>query len=261
MEELVMYLLNRRITGKLKDNSFLTMEIPMNAAFAGLHFYRNYYNYSMSLISETQYFKNLAEIIDTKTKNIPANYHYIAFLINNVQDEYYKNLLTSDYIKYFTELLSSEDFDKEKLSQLQLLYHFYVCKESLFSAKAKKAGPSLSYIYNYYNPKTIPDSVRYAIASHFVAFRKFDYAKKMIEPLVFRETPYSDAYVLYLHLHYTGQIPLNNTEYFEEIMKASDFLSEKEWCGLFLEKCRITFQLMDYEPLRNLFCIKCMKDK
>jgi hypothetical protein len=70
--------------------------------------------------------------------------------------------------------------------------------------------------------------------------------------------PYNkEAFVLYLKLYYSGLITLGNeTEYYENILKASDILPTEEWLGLFQGSCRINFQLLDYEPLRNLYCAK-----
>ena len=257
LEELYQFFISRKIENKLKDDRILTLEIPVNAAYGGLLFYSAFFKYSEKIISEEEYFNYLLEIIETKTKNAAANYHYIAFLINHLDNSYYKSLLSSDNIKYFIDVLSAENFEKEKLDQLQLLYHFYLCKESLFSSKPKKITTSLSFIYNYYRSNPTPDSVIFSVSSHMIAFRKYDYARKLLEPIISKPEPDVNAYKLYLHLLYSGQAPMNNSDYYQEIITSAETLSDEDWCGLFLDECRITFQLLDYEPLRNLFCLKC----
>ena len=257
LEEIELCLLSRNLSGKLKDTSILFIDIPLNPAFAGLLFYRTFYKFTKSNLSEEDYFNDLSELIETKTKNANVNYHYIAYLINNIHNNSYRNLLNSDYIKYFIDILSAENYEKERLNELQLLYHFYICKESLFSSKIKNVKSSLSYIFNYYNSNSFSDSILYSVASHMIVFKKYDYARKLLEPLVNRPAPDINSYKLFLHLVYSGQITTNNSDYYNDIINSADIIPTDEWCGLFLDNCRITFQLMDFEPLRNLFCIKC----
>jgi hypothetical protein len=257
MEELQCFLYGRFRSGKLRDTSVFSFSPEKHPALAGCLYNKALFNFRWLQGTEYSFYKELEAIMDLKADHGPTTYHYLAFLINHQDDDLFGSLLTSGMVKKCLDILTAGNMDKEKIKRIELFYHFKYTGECMQAGNLKKAGPSLSFIYNHYRSQTLSDSLKYALANHFICFRKYDYARYFLEPLVFRDNPDPDAYALFLHLQYSGLTEARPGDYYDEIMKAGEILSKETWCGLFSGPCAITFQLLDYEPLHNLYCIKC----
>jgi hypothetical protein len=143
------------------------------------------------------------------------------------------------------------------VNDIRLFYHFKFSTECYFTGTWKKARPSLDYIYKYYKANKPDDLTCYAIANHFVAFQKYNEARYFLEPLALRENPDTMGYMLYLNLQYAGLAGEKGGDYYGEMIRAANILTREQWCSLFKGDCPISFQLFDYEPLRNIWCSQC----
>lgn len=50
-----------------------------------------------------------------------------------------------------------------------------------------------------------------------------------------------------------------SSNYYDQLISLSHEMDTSVWCNLFLWKCGIPFQAFDHEPLRAMFCEKCME--
>ena len=88
----------------------------------------------------------------------------------------------------------------------------------------------------------------------------FKQALDMLQPLVSGSSPDHAAVKLRLLILYSSWHGKKAGNYYDELMKSADILSPREWCGLFTNSCGLNFQLLDYEPLWELYCKKKSED-
>jgi len=91
----------------------------------------------------------------------------------------------------------------------------------------------------------------------FVNFYKWNYAFQILEPYTRQPLFNERAYKLWLIIKYGRHRGEDNFDYYEAIIKARKKLSREDWCELFTAKERVNFQILDYKPLRYLYCKTC----
>ena len=67
--------------------------------------------------------------------------------------------------------------------------------------------------------------------------------------------------VLFAKLNFYHIEEYHNRKYSESLIKLYGNISQKNWCGMFVGPCNISFQVFDDEILRNFYCEKCSEFK
>ncbi len=145
------------------------------------------------------------------------------------------------------------------LDTLTLFYHFTKIHDSYQNEliDLRQIYKSMDFIYNFYSANNISVDDKVKIARLFILFRLYNFAFQLLEPVIQSNSFYKEAYILDLKLYYSGMIVNPSLkEYYSRLIEASDFLTDKEWTGLFEGPCRINFQNLNYKPLRMLYCAK-----
>ena len=142
------------------------------------------------------------------------------------------------------------------MDSLELFYHF---QNAAFQFgknpyNYRKYNISLRYIYNYYMAHILLTEYRTRLARYFIEFRRFDQAYNMLLPAINSGEFNKEAYILYLKLFYSGNVVVDDPEYYNKLIKAAGILNADDWVNLFRGDCRINFQVFDYEDLWKLFC-------
>ncbi len=189
-----------------------------------------------------------------------VQYNYYAMLVNSMNGQITRNISLAN-LREISDIIQriQGKISQRYLDSLTVFYHFQrILKyyaDGMFNYR--RMYPSLEYIRNYYQNHYLSPDGRVKLAKFFIHFRMYDFAYDVIIPAAGFHPYYQDAFILYLKLYYSGLVIHENvTEYYENILNASDILPVEEWLGLFQDSCRINFQLLDYEPLRNLYCAK-----
>ncbi len=218
------------------------------------------YNHLKDEFPDTDFLK-INEVMRNFRNPLPiVQYNYYAMLIRNMHGEITRNISLAN-LREISDMIQriNGKISQNYLDSLSVFYHFQrILKyyaDGMFNYR--RMYPSLVYIHNYYKNHYLSPDGRVKLAKFFIHFRLYDFAFDIILPAAGFHPYYKDAYVLYLKLYYSGLIQHDNmTKYYENILNASDILSTEEWLGLFQDSCRINFQLLDYRPLRDLFCAK-----
>jgi hypothetical protein len=63
--------------------------------------------------------------------------------------------------------------------------------------------------------------------------------------------------VLYNKLVYHHHQEYHDVTYANWLMSCITKLNQDQWCGMFVGKYNISFQVLDYEPLRKVYCRLC----
>jgi hypothetical protein len=80
---------------------------------------------------------------------------------------------------------------------------------------------------------------------------------QIIEPYAFKEKPNKEIFIAYLKYFYANPRVKQNTDFYQFLKDAADLLEEHEWCNLFEGEWPISFQVLDHEPLRLMYCKMC----
>jgi hypothetical protein len=189
-----------------------------------------------------------------------AQYNYYAMLFREMNGEITGNITLANLREISNIIQRIEgSIPQDYLDSLQVFYHFQrVLKyytDGMFDYR--RMYPSLKYIRDYYKSHYLSPEGRVKLSRFFIHFRLYDFAYETILPAAGLHPYDKEAFILHLKLYYSGLIQLENKSgYYTDILDASDILSTEEWLGLFEGSCRINFQLLDYEPLRDLYCAK-----
>jgi hypothetical protein len=271
MDSIQNYLFSRFLDGKIDfrlidalpalirdDEGYFQRSQPL----AQLYYNRIVFKYARlkDEFSDTE-FRKINETMRNFRNPLPvAQYNYYAMLTNNMDDDVTGSITLANLREIFAIIQRiNGSVSQSHIDSLVIFYHFqrilkyYI--DGMFNYR--RMYPSLEYIHNYYKKHYLSPEGRVKLARFFIQFRLYDFAFEVILPAAGFHPYNKEAFVLYLKLYYSGLITLGNeTEYYENILKASDILPTEEWLGLFQGSCRINFQLLDYEPLRNLYCAK-----
>jgi hypothetical protein len=189
-----------------------------------------------------------------------VQYNYYAMLIRNMNGNITPNISLANLREISSIIQRIEGrIPPSYIDSLRIFYHFQrILKyyaDGMFDYR--RMYSSLEYIFNYYKGHDLSPDARVTLAKFYIHFRLYDFAYETILPAAGFHPYYKEAFILYLKLYYSGLVRIiNNNDYYENILNASDILSTEEWLGLFEGSCRINFQLLDYEPLGDLYCVK-----
>ena len=218
------------------------------------------YNHLKDEFPDTEFLK-INEIMRNFRNPLPVvQYNYYAILINNMNGEITRNISLAN-LREISDVIQriKGKISQNYLDSLSVFYYFQrILKyyaDGMFNYR--RLYPSLEYIHNYYANHYLSPDGRVKLAKFFIHFRLYDFAFDIIQPAAGLHLYFKEAYVLYLKLYYSGLVHLDDvTDYYEMILDASDILPTEEWLGLFQDSCRINFQLLEYKPLRDLYCAK-----
>ena len=191
-------------------------------------------------------------------------YNYLITLINtksvdNFEPYYRRNKL--DEINMLIVRLEGTDIDRETIERLKLYYHFLNAESFFYINRlgrlSKDVIESLNFVNSYLT--TYPPNEKTAIdmAQFFAAFQWYEEAMQIIEPYAFKEKPNKEIFIAYLKYFYANPRVKQNTDFYQFLKDAADLLEEHEWCNLFEGEWPISFQVLDHEPLRLMYCKMC----
>ncbi|MFN8207501.1 MAG: CAP domain-containing protein [Bacteroidales bacterium] len=188
-----------------------------------------------------------------------AEYNYQAYLINHYEDPLYPGFDDVGDLKVLSSVLntSAKIIDPKVLDEMSLFYHFARARNIAAGEPEKypDANSSLIWIRDYFNRNECSNDFRVKLALFMLTFQKYDLANSLLEPIISLPARDKQGYILWLKIYYatTGIEDLAYSDY-QPLFEAAEWLAPQEFCSLFETHDRINFQLLNYEPLRNLYC-------
>ncbi len=206
-------------------------------------------------------FRQINETMRNFRNPLPmVQYNYYAILISNMNGNIAQQISLAN-LREISDVIQRVEgkISQNYLDSLKVFYHFQrILKyfaDGMFNYR--RMYPSLQFIHEYYKNHHLSPDGRVKLAKFFIRFRLYDFAFDVITPAAGFDPYCKEAFVLYLKLYYSGLVKLDSMKnYYNNILNASDILPTEEWLKLFEGSCRINFQLLDYEPLRSLYCAK-----
>ncbi|UTW61553.1 hypothetical protein KFE98_16265 [bacterium SCSIO 12741] len=120
-----------------------------------------------------------------------------------------------------------------------------------------KADPSLDYLEMNYLQIDSSDSRRLDLASMMLAFGRVNQADSLIQPLVEADEPNLQALRLYLTAIAPVLYEHREPALASLLLESYEKLGPKNWCRLFIGKCKIPLHVLDQPGLRSLYCESC----
>lgn len=201
----------------------------------------------------------------SEPSHIVPEYYYI--LIRNLT-EYYQTLDEVDGEKlqslltklgrlqgfYESNPIAELNIDRLNFNlNILLIKHVFAAEPLKYSGNALK---SMAQIHEFY--------VKYGMmdGSKALLLGKTAVAFQQIYPGIEMMTPYAteDSVLAYmLPLGYQHITTEGSLSWYQQLIDLSTTMDINIWCDMFIGNCKIPFQAFDYEPLRDVFCEKCME--
>jgi hypothetical protein len=122
----------------------------------------------------------------------------------------------------------------------------------------EKVHTALAGLTSFYMSRDMTPAFSDTLVDHLVLYRDFADVSRVFETYLDRAGPDPELYMDYLKLNYVHPDEDASGAYALELMDALESLGRERWCMLFEEEgCSISFQVLDYEPVRNMYCDVC----
>lgn len=137
-----------------------------------------------------------------------------------------------------------------------------MAEKLLIEKKYAEVEKSLAYINLNYKSTNYKDNDLIRLAQHFVVFRKFDWALKMIEARTSKIDVSEDLLFYYINLTISDPKNTNSESYRSTLLNAYNINKEK-FCNLFETAYHggVSFQLLEDKYLKKSYCESCFKKK
>ncbi|MBK7131048.1 MAG: hypothetical protein IPH66_17035 [Crocinitomicaceae bacterium] len=192
---------------------------------------------------------------------------FLFILIRNSIDFYFKtNSADFDKLQYLLSLLEQMEpsyrsdpaaklnIDKLNFNLNVLLLNAVFAKEPMkYSGNAIKSIAQLYKFYENYNLMNGSKAIQ--LGKTAVYFQQIYPAIELMQPFAHDDSVM--AYILplgYQHISTDG-----SQTWYNDVIQAAEEMDTTIWCNMFFDECKIPFQAFDYEPLRTLFCERCME--
>ena len=257
-----------------EDNNFIDIDYPILPGFADLIFrqldMRRKHLYGMRG-NKTNISKEAAivdSLLSMEQHNPYWRYNQLVFQINEFTrlqmtdkgidpSELYTMI---DSLRGFSDIIGDDVFEK-----LILNYHFQMANYSTNDENYYKYQLfSLSQIYNHYkNDTTLTEAHALKLSKLFVYGNAFEEARKILQPFIRKyhsgkKAVKVDLYTWFLKMNYFHpEEDYNGIGNIANLIKAKNYLSQEDWCKLFIQKNGLGFQPLDDVKLRDIYCQEC----
>lgn len=260
-ENIQLYLYDQYINNRINDEFIRALKIPKDDLYSNLHknelFFKFRYRKMPAPISESDFFNGLNLIASSGKADNLVYYNILGYLLNHYGEEDVRQYQNSKYIGSLIEKSGGEGVTSDDLAKMYYHYNYLKTVELLDENKLSKAKTYLSGMYSYLLNNDTECEELISLTRYFMLFREYDAAYKIAVRLANGEMNCKQANELFLKLHYSDFWRDERTsDYYQFLFEASESLSGAEWCGLFEDKCGISYQIFDYEPLWKLYCLK-----
>lgn len=171
--------------------------------------------------------------------------------------------LITDECKTVERVFKTIDWTKlhyKEVLPVRFTMNLFLCLYHRYNIKDYKLRQGYyADVVKDFRMKTKQDTLE--LAGMHVFMRDTDAAFRLVKEAVDKNSYNKEILKLYLILSYFHyDFPAGSPQlysYYNLLKKHRDELTTAEWCSLFLRENRISFQALDYAPLRKLVCETC----
>ena len=231
--------------------------------------FRLVHDKSLSQQQRYDLFKSIASL-KTSEPQVAINY-FILTLNENYHDGSFEpdyNLMNmiginddhmdNSRLKHFIDLLDERETEF-CLDELKAYYHtrFLTNRyhENPFD-NFSKFRTHVSFLSGYFSNTLIHEDIRYQAVLFFNLLKLNSVGFPILESIYMEGTENRE----YIRHYVVAAINESDYDYsirYQRLMEAKELLSRDEWCELFYKDPSLSYNILDLELFRNLFCINC----
>lgn len=147
---------------------------------------------------------------------------------------------------------------KHLITRMLINYEIIMCEYFMIKGQFSKKDQSLKYIYSNFKDLSLTDADILKLAQYFSSYARYDWAYDLLKDKVYGLNIDENLLFYFINLTIFDSKIIENDNYKNLLTKAYD-INPTRFCNLFKPTAhdRISFQLLEIEYLRNIYCEKC----
>lgn len=256
--ELMNLAYQRVINGESPENFLKKLEIPQQKQYGLLSNRKAVFQYFLDeedLLASYNNFKELKKIMP-KSKEVNYNLVSLKFKLwlsgaEEVDPKVFEKEIRA---------LALYDISSKLINRMLINSNIIQSEINMFKRDYKAKDRNLKSIFTKY--KSIGPSTDdiLKLAQYFVAYGKYDWATKLIQPYIGKVDTDEDLLFYYINLTVVDREKVSQRSYKKILLNAID-LNNKRFCSLFNSGLQggISFQLLDIPALKENYCESCQQ--
>ncbi len=255
-QELMNLAYQRVINGESPDDFLKKLEVPNQKEYGLLNNRKAVFQYFLDEEDLMASYNNFKELKKIMPKSKEVNYNLVSLK--------FKLWLSG------AEEIEPKAFEREiralalykispKLINRMLINSNIILSEiNMFKRDYKAKDRNLKSIFTKYKSIAPTNEDILKLAQYFVAYGKYDWATKLIQPYIGKVDTDEDLLFYYINLTVVDREKVGERSYKKIILNAID-LNNERFCALFNSGLRdgISFQLLDIPTLKENYCESC----
>lgn len=246
---------------KIKDKEvspeFLRkMQIPKQAKFAKIFNKNSAYRYMQNVRQAVIVYNELLELEKLVPNNSEVKYNIAAIKIKL----WHFKWADIDEVKLKNQINALKNYriHSSLISRMMVNYHIIKAENLMQKRDYANKDKSVTYINSNYKKFPLSDYDYLSLAQFFSYYANIDMSVKLLEDKAKSIDINENLLFYYLNLTLVDGKSIYNTDY-RTIMLNAINMNKDRYCRLFnsIEKGGVTFQLLEYEYLRETYCENC----
>lgn len=263
------YLYRQVLAGNLDTSVLFRFTIPQNIALVRLRNNQLFFKIKFRHISsdpakEKELYAALRENALYKGAGSIERYNLMTFLIGKWQSDtsYDRDTLTSPHwmLSQLNRIKGGE-VNADSLKQLYLNFYFKTAAWCLATGMDDTLRRTcVSRIYNHYAAHRMSDSTALKMARYFIWHGDEKKAYHILKPYALKKDPNHELLVLFLKMSYVHADEDPKNKFYKWMTDAATILTAKEYADMLSGPCNMSFQVLDNEKIRKIYCDKCSNE-
>ena len=218
--------------------------------------YRYQLQFMRDSLSKADYISHLKFLKKPENTSTAVKFNYKTHQINRINSKHPEEKNIRKLGRFLRQ--NRNAIPRQPYENMKLFYHFLKANKAYYENPfGTRAHHSMKYIFNHFPVDNLSLDQRIEFARYFGVFHKWEYALKILKPYTKEEQFNESAYKLWAIIKYGRYKSRDSFDYYKALIHARKKLSKQAWCELFTAKERVNFQVLDYKPLRYLYCKTC----
>ena len=247
------------------DTSFLFLPILQNHACNQLlcnqfYFKIKYRNILEDTLHKEVWYDELKEQALYKGSRSAAKYNLMVYLLDKwgKDRELDSDTLTDpNWMLHELNLIRPGEVNADSLKYLYLNYYFKTAAWCLAKDTFTDLHNScVNHIYHYYSAHHMPDTLALRMARFFIWHGQEKRALNLLRPYALKKDPNHELLALFLKMSYVHLDQDSKAKFNKWMLNAANILTPEEYAHLITGPCNMSFQVLDNEKIRKVYCEK-----
>ncbi len=243
-------------TKEISPEFLRKMAIPKQSKFVKIFNKNSAYRYMLDVREAVIVYNELLELEKLVPKNAEVKYNLTAIKIKLWHFKWQE--VDETKLKSQINALKNYGIDKTLISRMMVNFHIIKAENLMRKRDYANKDKSVNYVNANYKKFPLSNYDYLSLAQFFTYYANTNMAIKLLDGKA--KSIDVDENLLFYYLNLTlVDINSTNDPNYRTIMLNAINLNKTRYCKLFnsIEKGGVTFQLLEYEYLRNTFCEDC----